>query len=453
MSLFVDPNGTGDATTDLFTISSSDGNFNGGPPVTTTVVTNIGNVNATQLTYPNPPGVTTGTATANRLFQLVTTSTGLSWADPILITPLNGGNDPYGFAGNLTGNGATYVDSSVNPPVIHVVYDTSQCGGQGMFVFDTGGNAIPDPSPVVLYHELSHAFHAAIQQNPFPQNACPGNTTDEPAAEIDENVLRTQLGIALRDPCNHGGGCGGGPSGNGCFIVTAATQSPQSAEIQRLRQLRQRVVAKSALGAQLIERIYGEYYQFSPALAARLEGNDMARVATLWVVVRPLLAWYTLAGALALEEAGPWAVREAVGEVRNALSSDLLGLPIGTLLETIRSGAPLPPETPEMLLAFEPRLREAAKLRYASWAILDPLVRMWSTEKDPAGLVSEVSQWLAAAPLETLTPPARVEDLEAQIEILADFYEFEPKARQQVGSRLAAAWPEVVGALQSYGFL
>lgn len=450
MSLFVDPNGTGDATSDLFTISSSDGNFNGGAPVTATINTNIGNVTATQLTYPS---VTTGTATANRLFTLITTNTGLNWGNPILITPLNGGNDPYGFAGNLTGNGATYVDTSVTPNVIHVLYDTSQCSGQGMQVFDTGGNLIPDPGSVVLYHELSHAFHNAINQVPFPQTACPGNTTDEPAAEIDENVLRTQLGIALRDPCNHGGQCGGGASNGGCFIVSAATQSTESGEIHRLRQLRQRVIAKSALGAQLIERIYGEYYQFSPAIAARVQRDGFARMATLGIVVRPLLAWYTLAGALALQEAGQKVISDAVDEILNSCSSNLAQPSISSLLEAIRSGAPLPEDTPEMLLAFEPRLRQAAKLPYASWAILDPLVRMWKLETGKIDVVYELSQWLAAAPIETLKRPVKAADLEAQLAILAAFYDFEPNARRQAGSRLAEAWPEVVAALQRYGFL
>lgn len=450
MSLFVDPNGTGDATTDLFTISSSDGNFNGGAPVTATITTNIGNVTATQLTYPS---VTTGTATANRLFTLVTTNTGLSWGNPILITPLNGGNDPYGFAGNVTGNGFTYVDTSVTPNVIHVVYDTGQCSGAGIQVFDTGGNAINEPNAVILYHELSHAFHNAINQIPFPQTACPGNTTDEPAAEIDENVLRGQLGLTLRDPCNHGGQCGGGSSGGGCFIVSAATQSTESAEIHRLRQLRQRVIAKSALGAQLIERVYGEYYQFSPAIAARVQQDGMARMATLGIVVRPLLAWYTLAGALALQEAGQKMASDAVDEILNACLNSPVRPLISSMLEAIRSGAPLPEDAPEMILSFEPGLRQAANLPYASWAILDPLVRMWTLEAGSADVVYEVSQWLATAPLETLKRPTKIAELEAQLGILATFYDFEPNARRKAGSRLAEAWPEVTVALQRYGFL
>jgi len=113
----------------------------------------------------------------------------------------------------------------------------------------------------------------------------------------------------------------------------------------------------------------------------------------------------------------------------------------------------MPEDAPEMLLDFETRLRQAAKLPYASWAILDPLVRVWTLEADKGDLVHEVSQWLAAAPLETLKRPANVAELEDQLEILATFYDFEPEARRLAGSRLAEAWPDVAAALQRYGFI
>jgi hypothetical protein len=471
MSLFVDPNGTGDATQDLLTISWNDPNLNGGAPVTATIHTNIGDVTATQVTYPG--GVTTGMATATRLNTLITTTTGNNWGDPILITPMNGGNDPYGFGGDVTGNGVTYVDTSVTPNVIHVVYDTSQCLGAGLALFDTSNNPIATPNAVILYHELSHAFHNALNQIPFPQAVCPGNTSDEPAAEVDENVLRSQLGLCLRDPCNHNGNCGhgatcggsatpngppassGGSGGSGgcCFVVSAATRSTESAEMHRLRHLRGRVVAKSVFGARLIELIYREYNQFSPAIADRLQEDAMARMAALWIAVRPLLAWYRLAGALALKDAGPEAVNEALRELSSALPGEFGKASIAAVLEAFRTGAPLPEDTPSMLLPFESRLRQAARLRYASWAILDPLARVWEGVARSSDAVAEVAQWLAAAPLETLTPPADPARLDAQLGNLAVFYDFQPEARRQIGARLAAAWPQALEALQRHGFL
>src|SRR5262249_7204947 len=141
----------------------------------------------------------------DRLNTLVNTDFGT----PIVVTALNGGNDPHSGL-DVTGNGFTYVDNSSGSNIIRVAYDVSQACGAGIALFDINGNPIATPNPVILYHELSHAFHDAINQTPFPQNACPGNTTDEPAAEIDENVLRTQLGLCLRDVCNHGGQTGAG---------------------------------------------------------------------------------------------------------------------------------------------------------------------------------------------------------------------------------------------------
>src|SRR5262249_17818674 len=131
---------------------------------------------------------------------------------PIVITAMNGGNNPYKGGDVITGKGETFVDNTdPKKPVIRVVYDVSQCCtgtiGGGIACYDTKGNVISAPNPVVLYHELSHAYHVATNQLPFPQNACKSDTSDEPAAEIDENVLRNQLGLCLRDVCNHGGGC------------------------------------------------------------------------------------------------------------------------------------------------------------------------------------------------------------------------------------------------------
>ena len=131
-----------------------------------------------------------------------------------MITPLFGGNDPYTGA-SIFANGHTYVDTAASPPVIHVAYDTSQAGGQGICVFDTSGNPISTPNVVILYHELSHAYHFALNQVPFPQSQCPAVTDDEPAAEIDENVLRDELGLCDRDVCNHGGQLGVGASCGG----------------------------------------------------------------------------------------------------------------------------------------------------------------------------------------------------------------------------------------------
>ena len=49
--------------------------------------------------------------------------------------------------------------------------------------------------------------------------------------------------------------------------------SAESAEVNRLRRLRDRVAARSGLAGELIDRIYRDYYQFSPDIAADLEAR------------------------------------------------------------------------------------------------------------------------------------------------------------------------------------
>jgi hypothetical protein len=381
----------------------------------------------------------------------------------IVVTALNGGNDPHG-SGDVTGNGVTYLDSTGSSPVIRIVYDVSQCCGSGIFLFDTGGNRISDPNPVIVYHELSHAFRAVTRTN-LPD--------DEVPAETDENVLRAQLGLCLRDVTNHDGGCGGGddcggsagnsdggppsggcadPGGGGCFIVSATTGSATSVEVTRLRHLRDRVAAASTLGAQLIEEIYREYYQFSPGIAANLERDVVARKAVLWGLVRPLLAWYSLAGAVALDRMDETAVRQAAQDVINACPRYLGGSSIAALLEIIRSNKSLPPHAPQLLVDVAPRLQEAARLRFASWAILDPLIRVWKPARSNSDVIDEVSQWLATAPLEALTPPSDSESMEVEFSGLAGLFDFRPAARLQLGIRLAAAWPDAGTTLERHGF-
>jgi hypothetical protein len=350
--------------------------------------------------------------------------------------------------------GEAFVDSSSGSPVIRVVYDANQCLGNGFFVLDIGGNHITFPGPVIVYHELSHAFRAATGTT---------QTNDEIPAETDENVLRGLLSLCLRDVNNHDGGCGpgntcggtsggGGGSGGGCFIVSATTGSPASVEVMHLRQLRDQVAAASKLAAQLIETIYQEYYQFSPEIAANLQQDAAARNTVLGIVVRPLLAWYTLAGVMALKSHDDEAVAQALQEVANACPQFLGSSLIPTLLEKIRDGQPLPVLAPKLLRQFAPRLQQVAQLRFASWAIFDPLIRVWRAAAASEQLITAVSEWLATAPLEALEPIANPELLETDLSSLASFFDFQPQARQQLGARLAVAWPAATAALQRHGF-
>jgi hypothetical protein len=221
----------------------------------------------------------------------------------------------------------------------------------------------------------------------------------------------------------------------GCFIVTATTGSADSAEVVRLRALRDRVSVASGLGAGLIEAVYGEYERFSPAIAAELTRDDVARDAVLDAVVRPLLAWYTLAGELGFGQGArdfDAAVREVVESCPEQYGAVMVGL-----LESAGAGAWPPESTPSLLSDLAPRV---ADFPFASWAILDPLIRAWKTRVDGLDVVEQVGQWLATAPLQLLDPPTGTEALERELETLTGFLSFDPEQGRRLGERLSAAW-------------
>jgi hypothetical protein len=441
MSIFLDQNPglSAEAFSDCLRICISDGNLGDlTVPADPTVV---------QLTY---SGARPAPETAARLHDMCNNNYGAPIVIPTLVvTALSGGVDPIsGF--DITGNGITYTDSTSGTTVVRVVYDMNNCNGNGIFVFNTDGDQISLARAPLLYHELSHAFRAATGTN-LPN--------DEPPAETDENVMRAVLGYCLRDINNHNGGCGHGddcsgpptPESSGCFIVSATTGSPRSAEVERLRSLRDRVAAGSPLGAQLIERIYAEYYRFSPAIAAQLDQAATPREATLRLVVRPLLAWYALAAALAFDHTDRVALRQAKRALDDACPRLAGRAAVVSVLESLLAGKPVPAGAPRMLRQFAPQIEAAARLPFARWAILDALLLAWrpATHRDPA---AAVAQWLASAPLEQLPLQAGA-PFEAQLGLLARFFDFDPAARLVLGGRLALARPEIAAVLASHGFV
>ncbi|MBA5689559.1 hypothetical protein [Rugamonas apoptosis] len=432
MTVFIDTSGLSDvAFGDLFTATGSDsglGEVN--VPTDSTVF---------QVTYVETAGAP---ATADRINQLVNTDFGV----PIVISALNDGTDPITGIDLTTVAGETYIDSSSGISIVRVVYDASQCLGSGFFVFDVNGKQITFPGPVLLYHELSHALRAATGTT---------QSNDEIPAETDENVLRSQEGLCLRDVNNHGGGCGAGDTCggtvNGCFIVSATTGSPESEEVQRLRALRELVAGTTGLGATLIERIYAEYYQFSPAIAGRLGHDALARQAVLLVAVRPLLAWYTLAGILAFDGDGNGA-DQAMRDLERACPRYLGRTSVAGVLAGLRAGQPLPDKMPPLLHSFAADVRKAAVLPNAGWAILDPLARAWGAAGARRDVRAEVAQWLADAPLDQLARPAEAL-LDGELAALAGLFDFRPDARRALGARLALAWPQAISALARHGFI
>src|SRR5690606_614405 len=87
------------------------------------------------------------------------------------------------------------------------------------------------------------------------------------------------------------GGAGGG-GGGPCFIATAAYDSPLSAEISVLREVRDSYLLDNAAGTFFVDA----YYHVSPAIA-----DVVAQSPVLAAVVRVLLVPVVFIGNLAIE--------------------------------------------------------------------------------------------------------------------------------------------------------
>ena len=371
----------------------------------------------------------------------------------IVITGMPGGMDPYCPTWDVTGNGYSYMDYDDFDTKIRAVYDISDCNGAGMYVYDSDGERITNPSPVVLYHELSHV--SRLMDDPSLDL-----DVDEMFAEQDENVLREALGLCLRDIMNHegdcgaGSDCGGSAELSGCFIVTATTGSPESAENARLKVIRDGIVRGTALGATLLDEIYRDYYRFSPQIAAELVEDAELRDEVLRIAVRPLLAWYGLVETLALKPDQPAVAQCAARNVLQACRSantDALGT--SALLSAIVGDDPVPAEAPAPLRYLASRLHGAVALPFAGWAILDALARAWTCAATGSDVVQDVAAWLAEAPLERLAPPASADELDIELALLAQGPLALAPLRHHVGARLANAWPQHLDVLRRHDFL
>lgn len=370
---------------------------------------------------------------------------------PVIITSLPGGNDPYS-RDDITGGGQTY-NAVYNSPtagaiqVLRVVYDNSQCNGDGIWALDIHDNHIATPTAVLLYHELGGHAYTWLTQGEA------ANTQE--AAITAENVLRSQLGYCLRNVIDEGAGCGGGSTcggSTGCFIVSAASGLSESAEVVHLKQLRDRVVRSTRLGAQLMDAIYREYYRFSPRIAIELQRDPILREGVLKFAVRPLIAWYSLAEVVSLAPGDARARKEWSEQAIRACRVGAEPRVVAEAMESIARGRMPSPEAPPVLGYLAQRVAHVAPLKFASWAVIEPLVRVWCSAAACTDLCEEVRTWFAAAPLETLNPPAE-EALDVELSFLASASLSRCEDRLTLGSRLAAAWPSARPSLARHGFL
>ena len=349
--------------------------------------------------------------------------------------------------GGPTGLGYTEPD---NNGQIWVYYDTSQCQGRGSYVYDASGHKIPDPSSIILAHELGHAHDYITGEI----NSSTPDSVAEEKATIVENLIRPEIAaymaaqysisvdLGQRDPTNPGGGCNTVASGpdifsGKCFIVTAAFESPLAPEVRYLRQLRDRRIRQTELGDAFFACLHKEYYSYSPRIAAELRRSRVFRETARTYLIEPFIIFLKLAEHVFRAETHE---ESTFGEIGNRLIDAMPPrghLIAPTILEccneagkrvraersTADGSSPAGDVPDQISYLFEMMAANARELTFSRWALLTPLAiqaRMMLAIEAGIGPIplgedftAAVIEWLK------LLPPPRASD-ESSGEIATD---------------------------------
>ncbi len=198
-----------------------------------------------------------------------------------------------------------------------------------------------------------------------------------------------------------------------------------------LRALRDEVGAKSSIAAALIDAVYDEYWRFSPPIADRISADAATQQGALLAVVRPLLAWYGLAGTLAL---GKGDGRAELALLEEACPGWMAPATIAALVGALRRDGAVPDDAPDFVRSIAAQLALGASLPLVDWAILRPLQTCWELAASDGDIRSAVAAWLSDAPVERLAQKPSAEEVSA----VAGLLDFDPLARRHLIARFDA---------------
>ena len=417
------------------------------------------------ITYTQP--ATNTTAPATRINTLVNTNFNVNPGGPDIVIVGTGPNFTLLDGTVDCGNGFTIAPNTTDNPTksIYVIFDTSNCNGNGILVraVPGGPDINPTPNPVVLYHELSHAFRRA-------------NGSSQPDDEIpainDENVLRPLLGIGLRDPQPpHTGTCTGcaGPSGPSCCIIASiATGSAYSENVIALRAVRDGVLRKSDVGFDFFQHLFHDYYGFSPQVCKLMASSPELRERIRLYFVGPLAQCLRLLQRYNFDQIDPdklgWEFEYGVR------ASELASLPLEVIDEALAllhmvetPGAAVP----SSLAEFGGVLDEGARSSpYVRWALLEPIqiyarsLRLRLRGASPAELgirlAEEFDNWAVRLPLTEAWKTLSNYALANELAFLKRTLLSKPAPQIEVGRRLAeiyASDSRRLATLQEAGFI
>jgi len=380
-----------------------------------------------------------------------------------------------GSLGGPTGLGG----AEFNPVTrrVSIFYDTTQCGGRGSHVLDKGRNKIPDPSFIILAHELCHArdFLTGAINNSTPESIA------ERLAIIGENQSRAELSpflsarqnvsvnLGQRDPDNHEGGCDTIGSTNGtfwsnlCFIATAAYGTVSDPHVGHLRTFRDNNLRRTHWGRAFFESFYAEYYSYSPRIAADMQVAPVFRQAISSLLVDPFLDFLLAAEmALSTPQEGTAFVERLGAILAHEPEVDVIAVAYAladaraTLLHFDMEERPQPPVFSPSSEPFDQLkyvvqlvLSLAPAIEFSRWALIDPLCLHWTAieriyvRHDPIDKVasayrSDLAEWIANMPIPTILARLPAPTLAKDLAVLGEHTFRTPAVRRQVANRLLA---------------
>lgn len=399
------------------------------------------------------------TSGVNIYLKYVQSSFQLPETPPVAIATVQGATYPPGTGDNPDVSG-----------VVEVFLDAYNDNGSNYWVQGADGSKIFSPRWVQLFHELSHALHAARGQ----VTASTPDAVEDQLTIGDENKLRAQYqpqhswlkqralvelgGTGMADP---------DPKFNnpqpksGCFVVTASYGSDSEGRVQRLREVRDRFLGSSPLSVVLTHEAYREYYRYSQQIAAAMLVYPTLRSAIRAYFVEPMLAFCELLEAhlrfsdeslrTALERTQrriPVVDLELMAAVTRELELGRRQLDANWKIHFVTPAPPLgggvAPVTRYVIGVIRAQVNSAP---YTEWGLLRPLQMYWRAMQSLAAgeTILQVTQklehrldaWLGEVPLHDITRHLTASRWQEDLDLLLTSLRLGSAARSRVASRLA----------------
>jgi hypothetical protein len=293
------------AQADLMIIANHDTDFGW----TSTTSPNRSQITYTGATVTSPQQTLAALVTLNPGFDIVIVAAGAGFV-------LNNGmNTPITALGAVTLPAYT---PGNNSPDCLVIYDTTNNNGLNYCGARKKSGAAKSDLRIrtehYLYNQLDYA-HRFVLNSPLastPGICNPSSAADKSAINA-ENELRKQIckGLfktaQLRDPddaCVVN--CPKKPKNKCsfsicCIIASVASGSPVSREVSALRAVRDTFVRKTDVGFAFFNKLFYDYYGFSPQICTIMAGRPALAPMVLQGFVRPLIVALRLLQAYALD--------------------------------------------------------------------------------------------------------------------------------------------------------